>query len=136
MLRNNNFWGFGPMRKALLSLLLLISGAAVAQEGFPLDGTWRGEVINKDGSHRTIVLVMQYDGKQVNGTMNPGPSSVDFTGGKLNPDGWKFTVAFKGAQGVNTQFNGTLSKLGKYNRELAGKWTEGTNSFDIRFVHE
>jgi len=124
------------MRKALLGLLLLVCGAAVAQEGFPLDGTWRGEVVNQDGSHRTIVLVMQYDGKQVNGTMNPGPSSIDFTGGKLNPEGWKFTVAFKGANGVNTQFSGAISDLGKYNRVLAGKWTEGARSFDIRFVHE
>ena len=49
MLQNNNDRGFGPMRKALLGLVLLAAGAAVAQEGFPLDGTWRGEVINKDG---------------------------------------------------------------------------------------
>jgi hypothetical protein len=124
------------MRKALLSLLLLVPGALLAQEGFPLDGTWRGEVVNKDGSHRTIVLVMQYDGKQVNGTLNPGPDSVDFTGGKLTPEGWKFAVAFKGNKGLSTQFNGTISNLGKYNRVLAGKWTEGANSFDIRFVHE
>jgi len=124
------------MRHALLGLLLLVSGAALAQEGFPLDGTWRGEVVNKDGSHRTIVLVMQYDGKQVNGTLNPGPGSIEFTGGKLDPDGWKFAMAFKGAKGVSTQFNGTISNLGKYNRVLAGKWTEGANSFDVRFVHE
>ncbi len=124
------------MRHALLSLLLLVSGAALAQEGFPLDGTWRGEVVNKDGSHRTIVLVMQYDGKQVNGTMNPGPGSIDFTGGKLDPEGWKFAVAFKGARGVNPQSNGTISNPGKFNRVLAGRWTEGASSFDIRFVHE
>ena len=124
------------MRHALLGLLLLVSGAAWAQEGFPLDGTWRGEVVNKDGSHRTIVLVMQYDGKQVNGTMNPGPDSIDFSGGKLTPEGWKFALAFKGNKGLSTQFNGTISNLGKYDRVLAGKWTEGANSFDIRFVHE
>lgn len=136
MLQYNNDRGFGPMRKAWWGLLLLFSGAVMAQEGFPLDGTWRGEVLNKDGSHRTIVLVMQYDGKQVNGTMNPGPEGVDFTGGKLTPEGWKFALAFKGAKGVSTQFDGTISNLGKYNRVLAGRWTEGASSFDIRFVHE
>jgi hypothetical protein len=124
------------MRKAFCGLFVLMAGAAVAQEGFPLDGTWRGEVVNQDGSHRTIVLVMQYDGKQVNGTMNPGPDSVDFTGGKLTPEGWKFALAFKGAKAVNTNFDGAISNLGKYNRVLAGKWTEGGKSFDIRFVHE
>jgi hypothetical protein len=124
------------MRNALWGLFLLLSGAALAQEGFPLDGTWRAEVVNKDGSHRTIVLVMQYDGKQVNGTMNPGPESVDFTGGKLTPEGWKFALAFKGAKSTNTTFNGAISNLGKYNRVLAGKWTEGATSLDVRFVHE
>jgi hypothetical protein len=124
------------MRLALPCLLMLLATGAVAQEGFPLDGTWRGETVAKDGSHRTIVLVMQWDGKQISGTMNPGPGSTDFNGGKLNPEGWKFTVAFKDSKGANVRFEGALSNLGKYNRALAGKWTEGSSTFDIRFVHE
>jgi len=124
------------MRIALPGLLMLLAGTAAAQEGFPLDGTWRGETTAKDGSHRTIVLVMQWDGKQVSGTMNPGRGGADFTGGKLNADGWKFTLAFKDGQGANVRFEGAISNLGKYNRALSGKWTEGASSFDIRFVHE
>jgi hypothetical protein len=124
------------MRIALSGLLLLLASAAGAQEGFPLDGTWRGEFAAKDGSHRTIVLVMQWDGKQISGTMNPGRDGADFTGGKLNPEGWKFTVGFKDAKGANVRFDGAISDLGKYNRVLAGKWTEGADSFNIRFVHE
>jgi hypothetical protein len=124
------------MRGALSGLLLLLAGSVVAQEGFPLDGTWRGETVAKDGSHRTIVLVMQWDGKQISGTMNPGRDSAKFTGGKLDPEGWKFTVGFKDSQGANVRFEGAISNLGKYNRVLAGKWTEGASSLDIRFVHE
>jgi hypothetical protein len=124
------------MRIALPGLLLLLAGTAAAQEGFPLDGTWRGETVARDGSQRTIVLVMQWDGKQISGTMNPGRDSTDFTGGKLDPNGWKFTASFKDSKGANVRFEGTISNLGKYNRVLAGKWTEGASSFDIRFVHE
>lgn len=124
------------MRSALPVLLMLLAGSAVAQEGFPLEGVWRGETTEKNGSHRTIVLVMQWDGKQVSGTMNPGRDGADFTGGKLEAEGWKFTVGFKNAQGTAVKFDGTLSNLGKYNRVLAGKWTEGATTFDIRFVHE
>jgi hypothetical protein len=123
------------MRGLFAAFLLAFAAVSGAQEGFPLDGTWRGEATVK-GSPRTIVLVMQWDGKQVNGTMNPGPEGTDFTGGKLTPEGWKFTLGFKNAQGVNVKFDGTISNLGKYNRVLAGKWTEGASSFDIRFVHE
>ena len=124
------------MRGLYAALLLMVAATVTAQEGFPLDGTWRGETVAKDGSHRTIVLILQWDGKQINGTMNPGRDGVDFTNGKLDPEGWKFTLALKTKGGENVQFNGAISNLGKYNRVLAGKWTEGANSFDIRFVHE
>jgi hypothetical protein len=124
------------MRHLLAGLLLLSAAATNAQEGFPLDGTWRGETVAKDGSHRTIVLVMQWDGKSVTGTLNPGPNGTDFTTGRLTPEGWKFALNLKTRQGTNVRFDGAIQDLGKYNRALAGKWTEGSSSFDIRFVHE
>lgn len=124
------------MRGLFAALLLMAAATVTAQEGFPLDGTWRGETVAKDGSHRTIVLVMQWDGKQISGTVNPGPNGTDFTGGKLNPEGWKFTFDAATKQGQKVHFDGAISNLGKYNRVLAGKWTEGADSFDIRFVHE
>jgi len=124
------------MRGLFAALLLVTATAALAQEGFPLDGTWRGETVAKDGSHRTIVLVMQWDGKQITGTVNPGPEGRDFTNGKLNPDGWKFTLDVNTPKAIPVHFDGAISNLGKYNRVLAGKWTEGGSTFDIRFVHE
>jgi hypothetical protein len=42
----------------------------------------------------------------------------------------------KPKQGAAVHFDGAISNLGKYNRVLAGKWTEGASSFDIRFVRE
>lgn len=123
------------MRTALVGLLLFVASAA-AQEGFPLDGTWRGETTNKDGSHRTIVLILQWDGKQISGTLNPGPDGTEFSGASLDPDGWKFAMSFKTAQGTDVRFDGVISDLGKYHRAVAGKWTEGATTFDIRFVRE
>lgn len=124
------------MRGLFATLMLAFAAVAVAQEGFPLDGTWRGEVIQSDGSHRTIVLVMQWDGKQIAGVINPGPDGVDFTDGKLNPEGWVFTLDAAPAGGTALHFEGAISDLGKYDRVLAGRWTEGASSFDIRFVRE
>lgn len=124
------------MRNWLAGLLLAAAAVAMAQEGFPLDGTWRGETTAQDGSHRTIVLIMQWDGKQVGGTMNPGPQGADFSGGQLNPEGWQFTLDLKNAAGVPVHFEGVISDLGSYRRVLAGKWTEGDSTIDIRFVRE
>lgn len=123
------------MRIRLAGLLLLLAGSAGAQEGFPLDGTWRGEVAAA-GAARTIVLIMQWDGKTIAGTINPGPNSVEFASATLVPDGWKVTFAAKDAKGNAIAFDGAIGELGKYNRTLSGKWTEGSASFDIRFVRE
>jgi hypothetical protein len=120
----------------LLLAGLLLASTAVAQEGFPLDGTWRGTVNQANGAERTIVLVMQWDGKSVTGTVNPGRDGVDFTGGTLNPEGWKFTLDIRNARGGPIRFEGVIQDLGKYDRLLVGKWTDGAGTVDIRFKHE
>jgi hypothetical protein len=124
------------MRNLLAGLLLLVATAAVSQEGFPLDGTWRGEHTAADGSHQTIVLIMQWDGKRIAGTINPGPNAVEFSSAELMPAGWKVTLAAKTAGGKDISFEGAIADLGKYHRAIAGKWTEGGKSHDIRFVRE
>jgi hypothetical protein len=124
------------MRVVFAGLLLLAAGVAGAQEGFPLDGTWRGVSPGAGGVQRTIVLIMQWDGKSITGTVNPGRNGTDFTGGKLNPEGWKFTFDAKDAKGGPIRFEGVIQDLGKYDRLLVGKWTDSAGTVDIRFKHE
>jgi hypothetical protein len=130
----------GRMRKLLIGNLLvaswLVSAAAVAQEGFPLDGTWRGEHAAAKGAPTTVVVIMQWDGKQIAGTINPGPNGIEFTGATLDPDGWKVHLAAKDAKGKDVILDGVVSDLGKYSRVITGKWTEGGKTHDIRFVRE
>lgn len=122
--------------RLLVAGLLLWAGAASAQEGFPLDGTWRAEHTGADGRHRTIVLLMEWDGERIAGTIDPGPESSRFASAALDPAQWKLTFTAAGRAGKPIAFEGTLADLGKYNRTLAGKWTEGTDTFDLRFVRE
>lgn len=117
-------------------LLAAVFTAVGAQEGFPLDGTWRAEAVAADGSPRTLVLVMQWDGKQVSGTINPGPAGIDFTGATLDPEGWKVNLVASDARGGEIRLQGTIADLGKYHRAIEGQWTEGGRSQDVRFVHE
>jgi hypothetical protein len=133
------------MRKLLIGSLLvglwltgswLFSTIAFAQEGFPLDGTWRGEHAAAKGAATTVVVIMQWDGKQVAGTINPGPKGIEFTGAQLDPDGWKVHLAARDAKGKPITLEGVVSDLGKYSRVITGKWTEGGQTHDIRFVRE
>ncbi len=115
---------------------LLFAVAVNAQEGFPLDGTWRGERATTDGSPTTVVLIIQWDGKQINVTINPGPQGIEFSGAQLDPEGWKVHFDTKDAKGAAITFDGAISDLGKYDRVITGKWTEGGRAQDIRFVRE
>jgi hypothetical protein len=119
----------------LFAALLLFTVVAQAQEGFPLDGTWRGEH-TVAGSPITVVLILQWDGKQIAGMLNPGPDSVQLSVATLNPEGWKVSLVAKTTAGKSITFDGALSELGKYNRVMSGKWTEGGKSFDLRLVRE
>ena len=69
----------------LLTLLCGLVAGASAQEGFPLDGTWRGDW-GPDAENRTpVVMVMKWDGSQINGTINPGRNSIPFESAVLDP---------------------------------------------------
>jgi hypothetical protein len=115
----------------LLPLLLLGASSARAQEGFPLDGTWRGE--RQKG---TVVMVLQWDGKTITGVINPGPTAITISDAQLIPDGWKVTISARTADGKPIRYEGTIGKLGDYDRYIEGTWTEGGRSYPVRMVRE
>ena len=86
------------MRALLAALLLAAAALANAQEGYPLDGTWRGEHPAAGGT-ATVVIVFQWDGKKLGGVINPGPDAVQITDAQLIPDGWKVKIAAKSKTG-------------------------------------
>jgi len=119
-----------------LALVLLGASVAVAQEGFPLDGTWRGERAGTGKVPETIVMVLQWDGKRIAGVINPGPSAIQIADAQLIPDGWKVTIAAQAPNGKPIRFEGALENLGEYNRAIAGTWTQGGKSVPVRMVRE
>ena len=121
------------MRRSLATFVVLAvaAAAALAQEGFPLDGTWRGE-----HAGGTIVMVMQWDGQKITGTINPGPKSIAISEATLITEGWHVTLAAKNAAGAPISFEGVLGDLGAYNRHIDGTWKEGGRSFQVRMVRE
>jgi hypothetical protein len=114
-----------------------IATTAGAQEGFPLDGTWRGERTGAGQSAATtIVLVMQWDGQNVTGVINPGPKAIPIAAAKLIPDGWRVTLSARTAAGEPIAFEGTIGELGAYDRSITGTWTEGGREYRVRMVRE
>ena len=123
------------MRALLAAVLLAAAALANAQEGYPLDGTWRGEHPAAGGT-TTVVIVFEWDGKKLKGVINPGPDALQITDAQLIPDGWKVKVAAKSKAGAPISFDAVLSDLGKYNRHLSGTWTEGGQKYNVRMTRE
>src|SRR6266404_5905856 len=55
---------------------LAIALPVLAQFGHPLKGSWSGEWWLKKGDENRILLDFSWDGKELKGTLNPGPNAA------------------------------------------------------------
>src|SRR5215468_10270652 len=55
--------------------VVLLAATALAQEGHPAKGTWVG-YWGPTATENRVVIVMDYDGKSLSGTVNPGPNAI------------------------------------------------------------
>ena len=77
-------------RAGLIGFLasLLIASTVVAQYGHPLKGSWSGDWgTSKENRHR-VLLELNWNGKEITGTINPGPQGVPLKTATLNPADW------------------------------------------------
>jgi len=120
---------------ALVLGLAAVAASASAQFGHPLKGTWSGEW----GPSKThVVLALNWDGKQITGTINPGPNAVPLKVATLDPSMW--TVHFE-ADGkdrtgsmVHYVIDGKIENLGAYQRFITGTWTQGAMKGDLKIT--
>ena len=100
---------------------------AVAQEGHPLTGTWTGDV-----GQQHVTLALEWDGKAITGTINPGPDASKITGSRLDPAMWSVHLEADGK--AHVVIDGGLSNLGSASRVLTGTWTEGATKTPIKLT--
>lgn len=125
-------------RNLLLSLLypLLFPSASIAQEGYPLDGTWRGEWGQPDGDQTLAVIVMNWDGESISGRINPGRNMIFFEDASLDPENWMVRFTSTSKQGEAITFEGKLENIGSYNRTLTGTWSVAGVENDLVLTRE
>ena len=123
------------MWKRVVFVCLVVSTAALAQEGHPLSGTWTGDWGLSAGARNHITLVMNWDGDKVTGVMNPGPDSAPLN---ISVDYANWVVRFdadaKDATGkaVRIEAEGKIEELGSPRRKLVGSWRQGGASGDFK----
>ena len=134
----------GSVRLASFLACLGIAVTAFAQFGHPLSGTWSGDWgPNKDKRERLLVQ-MHYDGKQVTGTINPGPNGFPLKtvsvipGNQDNPGICSIKIEAEGkdaaGKAVTVVADGKLENLGSFNRVLTGTWNQGGVKGDFKLT--
>lgn len=95
----------------------------MSQEGFPLEGTWRGEWGVPGGEQTMAVIVMNWDGEQISGRINPGRNMIFFEEASLDAENWIVRFSSTSKEGQAITFEGVLEDIGSYNRTISGTWT-------------
>ena len=128
--------GFG-----LICLVTLIGmgGAALAQAGHPLKGSWSGDWGPTPEHRNRVLLVLDWDGNEITGVINPGRNAVPLTSATLDPSDWsvRFEAQAPDRNGNMLQYviEGKVENLGSWtNRRLSGTWRHGDETGDFLVI--
>lgn len=114
---------------------------AVAQEGYPLIGTWSGEWGPSAKQRNPVLIVMDWKTTTLSGVINPGyPDEAKIRVGTLDSTKWMLHLEAdsKDERGnlVKVVIDGKLENIGSFNRTLTGTWTLGNVKGDFKLTRE
>lgn len=129
--------------KSVRFIALLVAVAVAiplyAQEGFPLTGTWSGDwgISAKESDRTQTTLILSWDGKQIQGLVDPGPDSAKIKVANLDTTKWtvhlEYDVKDKSGKLVPFIVDGKLQNPNsRKNRMVVGTFTHGTAKGDFK----
>ena len=133
------------MTKVKIRFLLLLSvsmltGLTFAQEGHPLVGTWSGDWGPTPTHRNQVTIVMNWDGKNVTGIINPGPDVIPMKVATLDSTKWTVHIEAdaKDQSGNPVRFivDGKLDNILSYKRTLTGTWSHGNVKGDFKVTRD
>lgn len=120
-----------------VSAVCLAAGRAVAQEGHPLKGSWIGTWAGNTVHGNDVLVVLDWDGKAISGTINPGTDNLKVKNATLNPEGWvvhlEADAKDKAGAAITYVVDGKIENLAMHNRSITGTWKSqrGSGAFKI-----
>jgi hypothetical protein len=130
ILRSLTKWSVGVL--AIAAVLPI-----VAQEGYPLKGSWIGSWAGNTVHGDDVLIVMNWDGKAVSGMINPGTDNIKIGSATLDPAGWKVHIEAdakdKAGAAVHYVIDGNIKSLELPSRSIEGTWSsqKGKGKFEI-----
>jgi hypothetical protein len=118
---------------AVLSACLALTAPTGAQTGHPAKGTWLGYWGPDADEQRRIVLLLDWDDREVVGVINPGRRAVQVASAEIDYDTWTMTLEADlptaDGEAVRWVATGTLENLGSWkNRRFSGDYTHGAET--------
>lgn len=127
-------------RLTVLIFCLALGGAVFAQEGHPLKGSWIGSWGPSKIHSNDILLVLNWDGKEITGTINPGTDDMAIKNASLNPEGWTVHLEADGKDSkgaaVHYVLDGKIENLAFRNRTIVGTWKSQTESGQLKLQRQ
>jgi hypothetical protein len=121
-------------------VFLGIAISSFAQQGHPLTGTWSGDWGLSATQRNQITFVMNWDGKNVTGLINPGPDSIPLASVFVNVTNWNVRIEAdskdQSGKPVHIAAEGRLEDIGSYHRTIKGTWRQGTSTGDFRLTRD
>ena len=123
-----------------LTACLVLPFFALAQEGHPLTGTWSGDWGPTATQRNHLTIVMNWDGNNVTGMINPGPDAVPLASVFLDVTNWtiRLEADAKDPSGspAHITAEGKLDDIASYHRKITGTWRQGTAKGDFRITRD
>jgi len=116
-------------RLAACAAVLGMAATLSAQFGHPLKGSWSGDWGQSPDNRIRVLLDLQWDGKDVTGTINPGPAGVPLQTIAVDYANWSVRIEAPGYL-----IEGRLQNLGAYSRFITGTWTQDGVKGDFKIV--
>jgi len=128
------------IRFLLLLSVSMLTGLTFAQEGHPLVGTWSGDWGPTPTHRNQVTIVMNWDGKNVTGIINPGPDVIPMKVVTLDSTKWTVHIEAdaKDQSGNPVRFivDGKLDNILSYKRTLTGTWSHGNVKGDFKVTRD
>jgi hypothetical protein len=116
---------------------LLMACTVLAQEGHPLRGSWIGVWEGNETHGDNVVVILDWDGRQISGIINPGTDNIEIKNATLDPSDWgvRIEADAEGSNGRTLHYviEGTIRELELPNRQIVGTWRSeaGRGAFEI-----
>jgi hypothetical protein len=124
---------------AAIVAVLLMAALATAQSGHPLKGTWSGDWGPSEDHRNRVLLVLDWNGGELTGVINPGPEAVPLTSATLDASDWSVRLQAvapdRNGNPVEYSIEGKIENLGSWtNRRIVGTWSHGGETGDFLVV--